>query len=692
MDIQTTLQQAISFHQRGQLASAEQLYRQILARQPLNATALHYLGVIAQAMKHFPQALSLMKQSIQIDPANLQFKMNLIGLLDVAGRTAEAEAGAGLLVREHPDDLRLRAEFAKLLSKYGKHDLAADEWAILSEKSPKDLGVVFAHAVALQRSGLSSKAIDRYLDALALNENFGEACLNLSRIYSRIGQREKAREMASRAARLLPDSPLAQSSQAVVLTESERMSEGLELALGAVARAPQDLSILQDLAFIRSLRGEAAEAMELYRKLAAIEPQTIEKFGSVLMASLYVELTPDARAGIIRGIQQAEARLMNPSRPLRRNHVAGRKIRIGYVSPDFRNHAVGFFILPLLEHHDRDRFEIICFHVHMDCDFITSKIVQRVDKFYEAHASSNAELFALVRDLQIDILVDLAGHTSSNRLPLFAMRPAPLQVTYLGYPETTGMKSIDLLVTDDVADPPGRNDEHFSERLLRLKHSFGLFQPIHNAPDVAPLPADTNGFVTFGSIGRHEKWTDATLKSWASILRRLPTARLRLMGAGLADPVYREQRLQKLKDAGLDVGRISFMPRMAFLDFLKEIGNSDLLLDTFLFNGHTTTIQALYMGVPTVTLAGNFHRSRMGASLLSRVNLDELIAGTPEEFEEIAVRAANDLERLRDIRFSLRDRLASSSLSDAVGFAREFENALVAEWERLPSRPLEEET
>ena len=279
-----------------------------------------------------------------------------------------------------------------------------------------------------------------------------------------------------------------------------------------------------------------------------------------------------------------------------------------------------------------------------------------------------------IRDDGIDILVDLAGHTAGNRLVVFTERPAPVQMTWLGYPNTTGLSAMDYRLTDAVADPQGIDDTLHSETLLCLPNGFLCFAPEPDAPEIGPLPALANGHVTFGSFNNLAKVTPEVMETWAAILHRVPRSRLLMKAGSLADEETRKRYLEILVALGIDAGRVELLSWIASNSGpLGAYGRVDIGLDPFPYNGTTTTCEALWMGVPVVTLRGDRHSGRVGASILTRVGLADLVAETRSGTVETAVRLADDLDRLSVLREDLRDRMRDSPLSDAAAFAHDFE-------------------
>lgn len=682
MEANQTLHQAIAAHQQNRLADAERLYRAVLQQQPLNAVALHNLGLIAAATGHFEPALDLIGQSLRLDPSNFSYHVNHIGLLDHLGRHDAAEAAAEKLVAENPANHPFRAHYSQLLCKHGKRSLAVQQWSQAFAQFPGDFGVCFHYASTLESAGNLVDAEARYRDALKANPDFGEAMVNLAGILLRTERTADAVPLLEKAITLLPGNATVLATLGSALITLGRIAEGTTRAEAAAKIAPRDVDVLRNLGYAYLSRGEVEATLRVYRQVVDIAPTNPGAYSTLLMSSLYVEASPTDELKLHRGYQARIDSTIKPKPAPIRQRSPGDRLRVGYVSPDFRNHPVGHFIEPLLANHDRSRFEVHLFSNSSIEDDITARIKSTVDAFHPVLELSFEQLDVLIRKTQIDVLIDLAGHTGANCLPVFATRPAPLQMTYLGYPHTTGLKAIDVRITDTIADPPGESDAAHSETLMRLPGSFGLFQGPAGAPPVAPAPHEFNGHVTFGTVGRIEKWNEPTLANWSAVLNAVSGSRFRIIGLGFDDADFKKRLLERLERAGIAPDRVELVGRKPFIDYLAEVSAIDVILDTFPFNGHTTTLQALYMGVPTVTLAGKGHRSRMGASVLTALGLENLIASDSAGFRRIATNLAQDAKTLSQLRSTMRERMLSSSLTDAPRFARAFESLLVEAWNK----------
>lgn len=361
-----------------------------------------------------------------------------------------------------------------------------------------------------------------------------------------------------------------------------------------------------------------------------------------------------------------------------------RPLRIGYVSADFKQHSVAHFIEPVLAAHDKGKFEVFCYSNNLMADEVTQRI-QSACAHWRVIADQSDEVVAKqIREDGIDILVDLAGHTPQNRLLVFARKPAPVQATWIGYPNTTGLTTMDYRITDAIADPVGDSDQFHTEKLIRLPECFSCFEAPLESPQVGALPVLVMGHITFGSFNNPLKFTPDVVEQWSHILKRVPNSRLVLKYQGL-DSAFMSALLREQFGAhGIAPQRLDILGKdVSQLEHMNRYNQIDIGLDPFPYNGTTTTCDALWMGVPVITLAGRSHVGRVGVSQLTNIGLPELIGQNEDDYVDIAVALANDLPRLAALRSGLRERLRASPLMDAPRFTRNLEAAYCEMFKRL---------
>ncbi len=423
--------------------------------------------------------------------------------------------------------------------------------------------------------------------------------------------------------------------------------------------------------------------MLAYHRALALKPDYAEAHGNLIFMMNY-----DARFS--QKDIFAESRRWNeihaaPYREHERTHASDRdpdrRLRVGYLSPNFREHSVSYFADPLIAGHDRRSFEVFCYAQVIKPDTRTERFRDLADVWRSTVGLTDATVAERIREDGIDILVDLAGYTGENRLLVFAARPAPVQVSWLGYPNTTGLSAMDYRLTDAIADPEGADDTLYSETLVRLPNGFLCFTPAGDAPDIGGSPALSNGHVTFGSFNHLPKVSPEVVETWAQILERVPGSRLLLKSHPLADAATRDRYLDMFATHGIDARRVELFSWIASKSgHLGAYDRVDIGLDPFPYNGTTTTCEALWMGVPVVTLRGERHSGRVGASLLTRMDLVDLIAETKDAYVETAVGLAKAPDRLSGFRTELRQRMKGSPLCDGDTFARDVEAVYREMW------------
>jgi len=424
------------------------------------------------------------------------------------------------------------------------------------------------------------------------------------------------------------------------------------------------------------------EAVAAYGKALELSPNSGKIFSALLFYSHY--LAPADREHLFR-LHRRFGDMMRSTRPPRGTSFESvpdpeRRLRVGYVSPNFSRHSVGYFIEPVIEYHDRRRFEIYCYYAHRSSDETTRRIRNISDGWRDVAEASNDALEEMIRRDQIDILVDLAGHSKDNRLGVFARKAAPIQMTWLGYPDTTGLDTVDFRITDRVADPAPAAESVHTERLLRLDDVFLCYKPPQDSPPVTARARPASGvvFASFNSIAKVNKHL---IEVWARILARVPGSRLILKSAALDYTDTVERVLECCETCGIEPERIELHGWIKDRrDHLSHYHDIDIALDTFPYNGTTTTCEALWMGVPVVSLAGDVHMSRVGATILRSAGLAELTAGNTRAYTDIAVALACDHGRRGALRASLRDMLRSSPLLDHAGFTAGLERAYRERW------------
>lgn len=482
---------------------------------------------------------------------------------------------------------------------------------------------------------------------------------------------------------LVPECTGMRNNYAAALIEQNRREEALVELEQLRALLPDVDMVHFNLAGIYREYGRADDSIASYRRFLELTPGHAPAYSNLLFQSNNSET--QSAAAIFADHQRFGEQFARRYRAPVPDPGWPRRLRIGYLSPDFREHVVMRFFEPILANHDRQRFEVFLYHSNRMKDDVTERLRAQCASWLDCEDLSDTELADRIRADRIDILVDLAGHTSDNRLPVFAMKPAPVQATYLGYPNTTGLGAVDFRITDAYADPPGESDRLSSERLLRLPGSYFCYRPASDTPAVGPLPSLASGHVTFGCFNNFAKLSGNFFDAAAQVLAAVPGSRLVLKSRPLLIPAVADPVRRRFERAGIDPGRVEMRGWEAVKkDHLAVYGEVDIALDSFPYNGATTTCEALWMGVPVVSLVGDRHAARVGASLLNAMELGDLVARDVGEYVAICARLAGDRARLLDLRLHLRERLQNSPLMDEAGFTRRLERCYLDLWEARP--------
>jgi predicted O-linked N-acetylglucosamine transferase (SPINDLY family) len=603
--------------------------------------------------------------------------------LNTAGRYAEAMQVCRTALRLNPDLAEAHFNLGLAFDGIGEYHGAVLAYARTGELEPER----FAPQVNLGLALMAVGEIDRAAEALSTGAKIRPdsvgVLFNLAVAYERAGRFEKAIETAHRVLEIRPNWPLALALVGTLHLRVGRHAVAEEWLLRAVDGDPPLPQAWNNLASLYAERGEHDRCFDAMRKALELRPDARTHDVLLFYMNSDERFTPqEVFEAHVEWNQKLQDKPATPPPPYLNSPDPDRRIRIGYVSPDFRMHSVSFFISAILARHNRQQVEVYCYDDSSKPDSVTSQLQRFSNRWRRIVGMATDQVEAMIREDQIDILVDLAGHTADNRLLVFARKPAPVQVTYLGYPNTTGLKTIDYRMTDAIADPEGLADSLHTEKLVRLPKTFLCYSPAPEAPPVADLPALTAGHVTFASFNALTKVTPQVIALWSRVIKAVPGSKLILKGKGLAEESTRSLFLKRFEDNGIGAERLIFINKiLSFTDHLAAYGKCDIGLDPYPYHGTTTTCEALWMGVPVVTLAGQTHVSRVGASLLTNIGLPKLIAKSPDEYVEIAAALAGDLVKLSSLRSGMRKRVAASPLFDGATFTANLETAYRQMWQ-----------
>lgn len=533
----------------------------------------------------------------------------------------------------------------------------------------------------LIRANRLREARDLYAELARLHPHDPQAWFFLGAIHGQMGALDRAVYCCRRAVDLRPDNADAHFNLAQAYMHLNQLDRALAAYRDVVRLRPENAEAHANIAMILKDQGRLPESIASLRRALALKPDYANVHSNLLFFLHYMEESPDILFAEHLAWAKAHVAAITVTSDYDNPPDPSRRLRIGYVSPDFRAHSVVYFAYALLAYHDPAAVDVLVYSNVAKPDEDTARVRALGHIWRDIHGVPDDDVAARIRNDNVDILVDLAGHTAGNRLAVFARKPAPVQVTYLGYPDTTGLATMNHRLADGISDPPGHAESWHTEKLARLPDGFLCYTPPLDAPEVGPPPAARVDYVTFGSFNNLAKITPAVAEIWARLLGSVPGSRLVLKNKSFADIETRDRWREQFERLGVGPARLAFNAcTSAIGEHLGMYGAIDVALDTFPYNGTTTTCEALWMGVPVVTLAGRTHASRVGMSLLSQIGLPELIATGHDDYVNIAVALARDARHRADLRRQLRPRLAASSLCDGPAFARKVENAYRAMW------------
>lgn len=666
-------------------AEAEQAFRRCLALAPDMLAALNNLAQLVLARGEGAEVVALTERALALKPQETQTLLMWADGLRLMRRFDEAEKAYRALFELVPPSPHALNGLALTVMCLARYEQALDTLDQAVSLDPTDANLWANGAMVAAQGALWGRVAAYAERALALKPGHAVALTAQGWAQLALGQTLAARDTFAWALQNDPNNAAAVANLAFVLRRAALLSDCLDLCLDALGRGVSCPDILNSAGVALLELRRVVEAEQMF--LAALDPPgstNPEALSNLCLALLYDPDCPlDERTEMLQryGKQVAPAQAANDHA---NDRDPARKLRIGFVSGDLRRHSVAYFLAPVLEAWEDRQGEIWLYSCHPVQDDMTDRLRAAATGWRDVSVLPDEALVAQIRADQIDVLVDLAGHSSHNRLPVFAQRPAPVQLTWLGFPAVTGVRAFDGRLVDAVSDPPDNNPEPPLEPLIRLPRCFLAYQPPPEAPAPAALPVGQGRPFTFGSFNTAHKVNDRVLDLWAEILHRLPASRLFLKAKQYADDATRDALYQALAGRGIAAERveaIGFTKTLA--DHLALYGRVDLALDSFPYNGTTTTCEALWMGVPTLTLCGQSHVARVGASLMTAAGLAPLLVAEDEaDYLRRAVALAQDPQPLADLRPRIRDHLAGTPLADVPGLSR----ALMQEMRRLWQR------
>jgi protein O-GlcNAc transferase len=614
-----------------------------------DSNALLALALQEFQARRFGSAEQLCRQSLAHDPNSTDVRLHaLLGTL-LTGRKCFDEAAVSFerAAALNPTDLAIANNLAFALKHSGQTQRAIEVLQAALEHRPDAPELHFNLGLFLHDTRQLLEATNAFRRAIELRPEFVEAYINLGQTYRDLGLLGRAIEILEAALRIKPDYAKALTNLGVVLHESGRVAEGLECIRKGLELAPDQAQARSNLLYYLSYS-------------PGIAPRAVYEAHERWNTEFALPLAKGAG-------------------PHLNNRDPDRRLRVGYVSANFHEHSVAFFLEPILAHHDKGKVEITCFSNSPLLDNFTRRFKSYADAWHDIHTLSDDQAARAIRAAGIDILVDLSVHTSGNRLLVFARKPAPVQISMLGYPQTTGLTAMDYRLSDAILDPVGA-EAYNSERLLRMPRSYFCYRPPDESPAIAPRSALSPASICFGCFNTLAKFNRPTAELWSRILAATPDASLTLLARGLGDDRTREYVQGIIASAGIDLRRVRFLPGAPLRRYLELLGDIDIGLDPIPFSSGTTTCHTLWMGAPVISLAGDSPVARMGASVLANAGLSELVARTEDDYVLLATQLAKDAPRLASLRAGMRQRLLQSPLLDAAGYTRELESLYREVW------------
>ena len=666
---------------QGKLDEAVACYRRALELKPDYAGAHYNLGVALNDQGKLDEAVARYRRALELRPDYAEAQNNLGNALKEQGKLDETVACYRRALELKPDFAEAHNNLGNALKEQGKLDEAVFCYRRALELEPDYAEAQINLGNALKDQGKLDEAVACYRRALELKPDFAAAHYNLGNALKEQGKLDEAVACYRRALELKPDFGEAHNNLGVTLKDQGKLDEAVACYRRALQLKPDHAEAHNNLGNALRDQGKLDEAVACYRRAMELKPDFAHAHSNLVYSRLFCP-GYDAQAlyeECRRWNQQHAERLAKFIQPHLNERSPNRRLRLGYVSPDFRSHAESFFTVPLLSAHNHENFEIFCYADVACPDGITARLRCCADVWQNVTGLGEEQVAQRVRQDRIDILVDLTMHMARNHLLVFARKPAPVQVCWLAYQGTTGLSTIDYRLTDPFIDPPGLHDHCYSEESVRLPDAFWCYDPLASEPAVSALPALDKGHITFGSLNAFCKVNVLVLRLWARVLKAVDRSQLMLLAA---EGSHRQQTLDLLKQEGVEPDRVTFVAQRSRPQYLELYRRIDIGLDTFPYPGQTTSLDAFWLGVPVVTIVGQTAVARAGLSLLRNLGLPELAAQTPEQYVRIAVELAGDLPRLRDLRATLRDRLQSSPLMNAPRFARNVEAAYRNMWQR----------
>jgi len=660
---------------------AIQSFQQTLQLNPQIAMAHHDMGNALQQMGQYEEALEQYRKTIIMQPELAQAWFNQAVTQQYLERHSEACTSLQQLLSKMPQATEGHFRLGNSLFSLGQYDAAAQSYRQAITLKPAYHEALNNLGNTLRHLGQYETALDCYRQAITGNSDYAEAYSNLGNALQDLGQKEEALNNLEVAVRLKPELADGHFNLAVTLSDSGRLAAAEQSYEKTLELDPKHAEAANNLGNLCVSQGRLQEAEFWYLQAIEIQPDYHIAHSNRLFCLNY-HSDYDAKKSLAAHQQWDQQHCAKITAFKHNKHHADpdKILRIAYISPDLCAHSVAFFLEPLLQHHNPSQVESFCYANVKHEDKTSAKLRAHTKHWHNIYGQDDATIAQRIKQDKIDILIDLAGHTAGNNLLTFAWQAAPVQATWLGYPNTTGMQRMAYRITDAYVDPEDDNNPH-SEELIRLPKAFSCYQPHPDCPPVGDLPASQKP-LTFGSFNNLAKVTDDVISTWAALLQAIPDSSLILKNKALSDEQVRKTFLQRFSEHGISSDRIELIAWTAsMVDHMKLYNRIDIALDTFPYNGATTTCESLYMGVPVICQYGKQHASRVSADFMQQVGLAAWIAKDTEDYIAKALELAQDTNTLATIRQKLRQDMLQSSLCDGQRFTHDIEQAFRDMWQ-----------
>ncbi len=644
----------ILLQKNGNFEEAEKVLNKIIRLHP-NSKTYNSLACVQINLKKFDEGINNLKKALELEPDFVQAQNNLGKFYFLLGNNFVSQK---------------------------KIKEAQDCYLQAIDISPEVAEVYYNLGNTYIESGLYQDAIEYFQKAINLNPNYHQAYTNIGNSFNKLSKFNEAILYFEKAIYINPNFSGAYYNLGSTLFQIRKFEEAEAMYKKAISLNPDYVISYNNLGSLYITLGLLDKAEDCFEKAFKINPdELVTNSNRIFLLQYKDNLDMESLKTALENYAKIFENI-NKINEYTNKKDKNKKIKLGYISGDFKNHSCALFIESLLEKHNKDKFEIYCYSNVERKDNITEKLMLLSEHWRDLLGKGVIEILNIIQNDQIDILIDLSGHTYNNLLNIFAYKPAPVQLTWLGFPGSTGLKEIDYKISDAYLTPDD-TEEYFSEKIYNLNIPMHCFKPITNAPEIKPLPYLKNGFITFGSFNSLPKISTKTIQLWSGILNKVENSKLMIKTFNLSSYFIKNTIINSFTEFGITEERIIILELTPdTFEHLDKYNEMDIALDSFPYNGATTTAEALWMGVPVISLVGYRTASRYGLSFLSAIGLNKFVANTEEEYINKAVELANNIEELKLLRFNLRDIVKNSSLCDSVTFTREFENALRFMWKK----------